>query len=347
MKEKKNNFNADNRQLELIDEFYSLDKEKKIIFADFRYEKASDLLDNNIGDIKHPQFSNDVLEDIEHVLENIPNGFKVDINFYIKDYGNYNANKLITTFNNTLELRRYNSRKNRLNKQLFSSLLILIGIIVLFLMIILKNYFKFKNQIQEDIIEEVLDITAWVFIWEAVTLLFLEIPNETKFAIEIQRKISKISFYDSNEKMITYENREEIFKNWESISRLKTIGKYMVLTSSVAFLFLAVYSVYLMFLSINKLTNPQEICLTVVLTLVISLIKIFAGISGIKLFLNKIVKHYKLLTFYALFLLVSFCVSIIVILFEKDYTNLVSAISSFAISIIFSVGFFINKPSKE
>jgi len=344
---KKNKFeeilNNDSRQLSLIDKYYSLNREEKTIDIDFRYEKASDVLDEHIGNKNTPQFNKEILEEIDSVFGNIPTGFKVNINFFVNDYQGYDAKKILETFNSTLELRRYNSKKKRLNKQLFSAILVLIGVLILFLMIVGKNYFLFKDQIQEDIVSEVLDIAAWVFIWEAVTLLFLETPNDAKLAVEIRKKVNTLSFYNKDGDLLCKETRDEIYKNWESISKVKIASRYMILISSVAFLFMAVYSSYVFFLNLENLTATKDIILSILKLVIGVFLKIFAGVSGFRIFLKKPIKCRRFLDIYTLFVSLAFCFSIIDIIVNNQYKFLGSEISSFSISILYCIGYYTNR----
>lgn len=338
---------SDSRQLELIEKYYYLDKEKKIIDIDLNYDSTDDLLDKEIGNPNNPQFSKDVLETMDSIIENIPAGYKVNINLVLNDYKGYNPKVLMETFNNTLELRRYSSRKKRLNKQVFSGILILIGITILLFMIICKNYIKFDNEIQSEILSEVLDIAAWVFVWEAVTLLFLDDSGNTKLAVEIRRKVNKITFYthDSEEPLLS-ETNEEIFKNWESISRIKTASRYMLLVSSVAYLFLGVYSIYEFVKDFSEASATVNVVFLTIVGIIQLVAKIFAGVAGIKLFLNKPVKHYKLLGTYSVIIFVGFCLSILGIIATEGKVGLASSITSMFIALLYSVGFFMYKYSK-
>ena len=338
---------TDSRQLELIEKYYYLDREKKIIDVDLNYDSVDDILDKEIGNPNNPQFSKNVLETMDSIIENIPTGYKVNINLVLKDYKGYDPKVLMETFNNTLELRRYSSRKKRLNKQVFSGMLIFIGISIMLLMIICKNYISFDNDIQDEILNEVLDIAAWVFVWEAVTMLFLDDPGKSKLAVEIRRKVNKITFYThDNEEPLLSETNDAIFKNWESISRIKTASRYMLLISSIAFLFLAVYSIYDFFKSFNEAAQIVNVVVLIIFGVVQFIVKILGGISGIKLFLNKPVKHYKLLGAYSIIVFISFCLSVIGIIVSKETIGLASSIATMIISLMYSIGFFMYKYSK-
>ncbi len=343
----KNLVGVDSRQLELIEKYYYLDREKKLIDVDLNYDSVDDILDKAIGNPMNPQFSKDVLQTIDYIIADIPTGYKVNVNFVLKDYKNYDPKVLMDTFNNTLELRRYSSRKRKLNKHVFSGILIFIGISILLLMIFLKNYSKTFSAIQQDIMTEVLDITAWVFIWEAITLLFLDNGSDTKFAIEIRRKVNQISFYtDKEETPLLCEENKEIFKNWESVSRLKTFSKYLLLVTSIAYLVLAVYLIYDLLAKTVFMEPIMIVPKIMFVAFALFGMSIFAGICGIKIFLNKPVKHYNLLGIYSIFTFFSFIATVIISIVNKDTTILSSSICSMIVGFLYSIAFFSEKYSK-
>lgn len=117
--------------------------------------------------------------------------YKIELNLKVDDYEGYDPHKVIEAFNDTLELNQYKARKNRTHKELSSSILILSGILLLFLMAIGKNYSWFGEGVKEEIITEVIDIAAWVFIWEAVTLIFLQMNSQTKFTLSVKKELEK------------------------------------------------------------------------------------------------------------------------------------------------------------
>ena len=77
------NFDTNQRQIELFEKYYNVNKENKIVGFTLHYEKASDLLNTNFGNIKKPQFSEDALKNINSLIEKAPFGYKVEINFEI------------------------------------------------------------------------------------------------------------------------------------------------------------------------------------------------------------------------------------------------------------------------
>ena len=84
--------------------------------------------------------------------------------------------------------------KTAKNKRLLSGVLLSFGVLTLLILILLRNFVLKDDTIATDIVGEVLDIASWVFIWEAVTVYFLD-KTENKFrAKRITKRIKNINF---------------------------------------------------------------------------------------------------------------------------------------------------------
>lgn len=345
MKKNKITFEQNKRQIELLEKYYTLDKENKVISITLHYEKASELLAKNIGNTKHFIFSQEVLEKIDGIIQNIPAGYKVAINFEIGDYEGYNPKELIESFNDTLELAQYDSRRQRQRKELLCAILVLVGIILLFIMASGKGNGWFGSGIKEDIIEEIIDIAAWVFVWEAVSIFFLEHSKEAIFSLKIRRMVTKISMYEKNNLIPpTCEKADDVFGKWENEEKIKKVGKYFLLISSVAFIFMSFYSFY----DLYRILSSQNYSLLKVsmyafVTIVYFIISFMAGLGGISRFLGKNEKLGKFVGPYAIFLSIVICFAVVVTLIIGDWKSIFSIISSLVINIFYVVGFYIDR----
>lgn len=340
---KKLNLIENDRQLELLEKYYNVDRENKTIYLNLYFDVVSEVLEKNIGNNKIYRLKNDVLELINEAILNTPPIYKIKLNLKIDDYEGYDPHKVIEAFNDTLELNQYKARRNRTFKELSSSILILVGILLLFLMAIGKNYEWFGGGVKEDIIVEVIDITAWVFVWEAVTLIFLQINSETKFTISVKKRVKKISMLDKENNVLATESGDDIFGKREDESRLKRIGKYLILISSIAFVVLGVYKTYLSFTSVDSdLPN----CVTITVAIIDLIIDIFACIGGIFVFLNKNNKLTKFVGVYSFILLTLFLITLIISIVDNDVKLIIGNSASFLFSLFYITGYFINKYRK-
>lgn len=345
----KNNILFENkRQIELLEKYYNIDNENKIISIDLHYQKVSDILLTNEGNINYPLFKNEIIETVNNAIKRTPRDFKINIVFDIEDYENYNPKQIIESFNDTLELGQYSARRSKQTKNLIAAILILIGIILLFFMIIGNNNNWFKEGIKSDIISEVIDIAAWVFIWEAVTMLFLEQPEQSKLALLIRRKVVQITMLKSGIKEPLYvENTNSIFNNWEDESKIKKFGRNCLLISSSSFLFLAIFNIYNLFsiLLKNDLSTPK-IIISVIITIISCVISILAGLGGIFKYIGKKNILANFVQPYAIFLTIIIIINIVINSIYFNYVGLISIIPSFIINILYIIGYKIEKHIK-
>lgn len=348
MKNKNKNLFENKRQIELLEKYYVVDNDKKIINIDLHYPKSSDILLNNEGNINCPLFKNEILETVNNSIERTPKDYKVNIIFDIEDYENYNPKQIIESFNDTLELGQYSARRGKQLKNLIASILILVGIILLFFMIIGKNNNWFEEGIKSDIISEVIDIAAWVFIWEAVTMIFLEQPEQNKFALKIRRKVVQITMLKKgNNEPLYLENTNSIFNNWEGESKIKSVGRNCLLISSSAYLFLALFDIYSLckYLLANDLTI-FTIATLIIFTIISSGVSILAGLGGLFKYIGKKNVLANFVRPYAIFLSIIIIINIIINSIDFNYFGLLSIIPSFLINILYIIGYRIDKDIK-
>lgn len=348
MKNKNKNLFENKRQIELLEKYYVVDNDKKIINIDLHYPKSSDILLNNEGNINCPLFKNEILETINNSIERTPKDYKVNIIFDIEDYENYKPKQIIESFNDTLELGQYSARRGKQLKNLIASILILVGIILLFFMIIGKNNNWFEEGIKSDIISEVIDIAAWVFIWEAVTMIFLEQPEQNKFALKIRRKVVQITMLKKgNNEPLYLENTNSIFNNWEGESKIKSVGRNCLLISSSAYLFLALFNIYSLckYLLANDLTI-FTIATLIIFTIISSGVSILAGLGGLFKYIGKKNILANFVRPYAIFLSIIIIINIIINSIDFNYFGLLSIIPSFLINILYIIGYRIDKDIK-
>lgn len=348
MKNKNKNLFENKRQIELLEKYYVVDNDKKIINIDLHYPKSSDILLNNEGNINCPLFKNEILETINNSIERTPKDYKVNIIFDIEDYENYKPKQIIESFNDTLELGQYSARRGKQLKNLIASILILVGIILLFFMIIGKNNNWFEEGIKSDIISEVIDIAAWVFIWEAVTMIFLEQPEQNKFALKIRRKVVQITMLKKgNNEPLYLENTNSIFNNWEGESKIKSVGRNCLLISSSAYLFLALFDIYSLckYLLANDLTI-FTIATLIIFTIISSGVSILAGLGGLFKYIGKKNVLANFVRPYAIFLSIIIIINIIINSIDFNYFGLLSIIPSFLINILYIIGYRIDKDIK-
>ncbi len=334
------------RQIDLMKKHYEVDEENKVVTLTFRFDKASELLDTEIGRKDHPQFSPDVIEKMKSLIDTVPMNYRVEVEFDIREYEGYDPKSIMESFNDSLELTQYAARRTRKSKWLISTILILIGIMLLFVMAVGKNNSWFGDGVNQDIITEIIDIAGWVFIWEAVSLLFLEPTEQSTFALKIRQKIVGVAFYQQGDDTpFVKETAEEIFSNWSEEGKVKRFGKACLLGSSAAFIamgFVALFSLYTALKNASELT-PLSITALVIFSLITMAYHLLAGFGGIHKYIGKENWLSRCVGPIAIFMTVMLIITIVVSAITNSVSGLVSSITSSIINIFYIGGYFIDK----
>ena len=282
---------SSNRRIELLSHYYKVDKENKIVYIELRYEKASELLEKGCGLSSSPMFSTSVLEKVGSIYSLVPVDFTAEIEFYINDYEGFDPKGLLERFNEALELNNYLIQKDKRKKWLQAVLLILAGISILAIMGVgtVNHWFGAEGTESAALWSEVLDIAGWVFIWEAVTVFFLE-PNPLGvLGLKILSRTNGIRFYQGIDKTIlAEENGKAIMAKWEDEGKIEKSGKTLLLVCSAALLATGVgtfMSSCLACLSGNK--DTAQIISTIIAGAIVLVIDGGAGGTGIARFVGK------------------------------------------------------------
>ena len=161
------------RQIELMKKRFNVDEEKKIVDLTLNYESANDVLITNL-DTKVPTFDRDKFGRIKEIISEFPIDYKVNLDITIQDYNGYEPEEMLEGFNDAVELTVYSGEKDHRKKWLQTTFLLIAGILVLFFIAngVIQNWGGITPTAAE-VLREVLDISAWVFVWQAVSLAFL------------------------------------------------------------------------------------------------------------------------------------------------------------------------------
>ncbi len=276
------------RRMELLSHYYRIDEEKRIVYLDVRADKATDLLENGFGKDDSFAFSNVMLEKIADIYEKIPLEYRVEIDFHIDDYEGYEPNDLLTRFNEALELNNYLIQKSKRKKWFQAVILMLAGLAILALMGFGTMHHWFGEGETASICNEVLDIAGWVFIWEAVTVLFLEPNRLGVLGLRILSRTSEIAFYGGSDAKMVSEEGKAIVSKWEDEGKVKKAGRISLLLSSAAFIAMAFGSLFLAVTSFESAKeNPIMLASMIVATIFIVVFNFLSGAAGISKYVGR------------------------------------------------------------
>ena len=344
----KTTYETDSRQKELINKYYEVDEENKLVEISFYYTSASELFTLKEG-TKIPRFAKEELEKINEIIKTIPLEYKIDISYEIENYEDYTPSFIMESFNDALELTQFSVRKSSRKNWLVSTIMILIGIILLSFMIIGNSNSLFGEGVKAEIISEIIDISAWVFIWEAVTLLFLEHSDQELFALRIKNRVNSIVLYKKGEEnYLAKEMSNELFGKWKDEGKIRKFGKYLLLFSSSALFVISFYAVYEVCLAIASINSENY--LTIVIGSLLGILgcsfNILAAIGGFAKYLNKNNFFSKFSFSFVVTELVIIAVSLIISLVNQNIEAVFFTLYSSIFAIAYISSYLIDKYSK-
>lgn len=342
MKEK---ITKSNRQLELLKKHYDIDEINKIATINLRYEKATDILVEDLGKNEHPQFEWEVLDRVNQVIDTLPYGYKVNIEFSVEDFQEYSPETIMESFNDELELNSFGVRKSRTKTWLIAASLVITGIVLLIFMFLGSSLGWFGEGTQNDIFVEIIDIAACVFVWEAVSMVFLEHSDNFSVSFNLKKRIESVKILDNktNEVLLT-ENHQDIFGHWQKEKPLFNLARSSLLFASSAFICMAFFSLYqLIEFGVSGDYTTNEMIFFGVGGSIGFIFHIIAGVGGMFRYIGSNNKMSRVVLPSAIILFIFLIVSIVVNALDGSVTSVVASASSLIFDIFYIFGCFIYK----
>jgi len=185
---------------ELLNQYYDLDNENQIATINLYYDKVSDVFIKNYNQNKKPTINEEVFENIKKSAEKIPLVYTLKIRFIFNNLEDFFLDELKEDFYSYLAINDYYANKLISHKSKLSLAILLIGVLFLVLNALLKGFDLIINfsKAWQEIISEILDITAWVFVWEAVTIFYFERNGIKAKLASLRLRVHDIEFIKAN-----------------------------------------------------------------------------------------------------------------------------------------------------
>lgn len=336
---------SSNRQLELLKKHYDIDEINKLVTINLRYEFATDLLVEDLGKNEHPQFEWSVLERINEVIDTLPMGYKVNIELGIGDFQGYSPTTIMESFNDELELNSFGVRKSRTKTWLMAASLVIAGIVLLIFMFLGSSLGWFGEGTQNDIFVEIIDIAACVFVWEAVSMVFLEHSDNFSVSFNLKKRIENVKIINTKtNEILSSENHEDIFGHWQKEKPLFSLARGSLLFASSAFICMAFFSLYqLIEFGVSGDYTTNEMIFFGVGGAIGFIFHIIAGAGGLFRYIGSNNKMSKVVLPSAIILFIFLIVSIVVNALDGSVTSVVASASSLIFDIFYIFGCFIYK----
>lgn len=336
---------SSNRQLELLKKHYDIDEINKLVTINLRYEFATDLLVEDLGKNEHPQFEWSVLERINEVIDTLPMGYKVNIELGIGDFQGYSPTTIMESFNDELELNSFGVRKSRTKTWLMAASLVIAGIVLLIFMFLGSSLGWFGEGTQNDIFVEIIDIAACVFVWEAVSMVFLEHSDNFSVSFNLKKRIENVKIINTKtNEILSSENHEDIFGHWQKEKPLFSLARGSLLFASSAFICMAFFSLYqLIEFGVSGDYTTNEMIFFGVGGTIGFIFHIIAGAGGLFRYIGSNNKMSKVVLPSAIILFIFLIVSIVINALDGSVTSVVASASSLIFDIFYIFGCFIYK----
>lgn len=179
------------------DDFFDIDKEKKVANIVLNFDKPDDIFDLNYNS-KIPVLSDDFLDWIASAFRIIPRRYKIKLDVRFRDLQGYDAETLEKIFEKNIVLEYVGRKSGRIKENKISWSLIGLGTVLL-LATIFMNLFWQTDGIAKEIIMYVFDIAVTVTFWEAFTSLIVKRQEIFGYRKDLVTRFSAITFHGPGE----------------------------------------------------------------------------------------------------------------------------------------------------
>ena len=277
-----NLFEKDEEQtIRTLAKYYPLNEATNTFEIALRYEKASDLFEENTDTLERSsRVSEGITDQMAEMLDEIPKGYSADVSIRVDDYEGYSAEQLMDGFKDTLFLRHRRFLHEATRDGMKMGAMLVSGIVMILVLTIGRQIGWWGgDDTVSEILTYLLDTLGCVLIWEGLYMAFLNESEEYDFEQKISHKISSISFWqDNKDRAAASESRENI-SALMAINRKILLAKRLLLFSGFSLLCLSIAWVLQ---TLGIIINPEVFGEKVTVELILDMgVAILAGAAGV------------------------------------------------------------------
>ncbi|MGX8703074.1 MAG: hypothetical protein ACSW8H_01325 [bacterium] len=296
---------------------YKLDKENKTFDIAMRYEKASDLFDENLVMTGKPRISDDVTDKMAQLVSDIPDGYKARFIFTIEDYEKYTSAQILEGINDALALRHLRYLRENKRADLRTGIMMVAGVTFIMLMTIgnLSGWWGEGNTVSE-VLTYMMDTLGCVLIWEAIYAIFLERTDEMIFEEKISKKVQYIGLYrEGDDHALSGESSQKIAETMR-LNRRNLLTKKLLKLSGFSLIILAVWNLLDGSYTLTNLQGEMEAIYHLInngfLSIVISVLGGCLGILALRAYSGKF-RHPYIGLVLAVLMIISLVIDIVLL----------------------------------
>ena len=285
-------FGKDEEQaIRTLAKYYPLNEATNTFEIALRYEKASDLFEENTDTLERAsRISDSVTDRMSEMLEDIPNGYSADVSIRVDDYEGYSAEQLMDGLKDALFFRHRRFLRETSQNGLKAGALLVAGIVMILILTIGRQIGWWGG---EDTVSEILtymlDTLGCVLIWEGLYMVFVEESEEYGFERKISHKVSSISFYQENRDRAGAGESRESISALLGIDRKNQITKRLLLFSGFSLICVAAaWVLQTLGIIINPEKFGEKVNIELILDMVIAILVGGAGVLSLCAYKEKL-----------------------------------------------------------
>lgn len=273
------------RQLEILGKYHEIDETNKVIHVKLHYEKATDIILSDMGDKEHPMFGRDIIERVSDILNTFPKDYKIDLDLKIDDYEGYDPSLLLHALSDNFELEHYRTQKQTKKTWLLVMILLFIGVGLLLLLTVLKETNVIGESLGDLVFDYFIDTAACVFMWEAVSQLFIYPAEFVVTNAKVFSLFSGVKFLDKKGNIVAEANKNSVFSELVADSGKKKIGNVFLITTGSVHLILGFVAIANFLVEMRKIKFDQsQIVAYITIMLIVAAVEVIYGIGSINRF---------------------------------------------------------------
>ena len=158
----------------------------KVATVRLNFDDFSELVDQNIGDDGVEKLNSILFEKLSEIFAIIPRKYKIEVEIYVKDFGDYELCEAEKIVRQNFALLIYSFALER-RRKIITGLSLLGGGVAL----LLVSYFLSKLNLPQ-ILFDVINISGTLLVWEAANITLIERNADKKRMRQFVRKFSDV-----------------------------------------------------------------------------------------------------------------------------------------------------------
>ena len=220
-KRRRADFEDYSQELEILSEYYPVDFQDKLVTVHFHADAAEELLGTPAAPGFPAQFKSEIFEECRNVVSEFPTPYRLNAEITVDDWGAYSPDALARSFRDSLEMMQ-NTKRMKSRRVLFlSAMFVIAGFLILGLMVCGQNLGWFGADFSASLWEEAVDIAGTVFLWEAVTVVFLEASEESVSDPGIRKRIAFLTFRNTDGTLLLPVRDDQLYQHTNQTARMK------------------------------------------------------------------------------------------------------------------------------